>query len=84
MASAIKDLLTPISDAVKFYVTKKYTHDSTGLIIFGFIVSLLIGAIIALACLKKMTEPTSGAILGSLIGDALGKFSNNNGRSDKA
>lgn len=71
---AMKVIVSEIIDTIKQWVTKKYSHDFTGLIIFGLIVGAILTTICVLACNGKITEPTIGTILGSLIGYALGKF----------
>ena len=70
-----------ISDLIKHYFDKKYSHDYHGLWIFGGLVVAILGTIITLACLNKVSEASIGTILGSIIGYALGKF--NNGNSSK-
>ncbi len=84
ISNGIKDIIIVIADAIKFFVTKKYSHDFTGLIIFSSIVVSILVTICILACNNRISEPTIGAILGSLIGYALGRFSNSsNGKSEK-
>ena len=68
-------LLKEIFGAIKHFLDKKYNHDYRGQIIFTVLVFLILGAILWLGMQDKIKETTIGTLLGSVVGYALGKFS---------
>lgn len=75
--------LGQLTDIIKTWIKAKYTHDNTGLLIFSILVTFILVAIIILSCMGVLKENSVVAILGSLIGYALGKFNNSNGGDKK-
>lgn len=71
--------LEQLTDLIKTWIKAKYSHDNTGLLIFSILVTFILATIITLSCLGVLKENSVVAILGSLIGYALGKFNNSNG-----
>lgn len=71
------------TDIIKTWIKAKYTHDNTGLLIFSLLVTFILISIIILSCMGVLKENSVVAILGSLIGYALGKFNNSNGGDKK-
>ena len=56
-----------------------FKHNHLEQWIFTILVSLILGTIITLGVMDKITESTIGTLLGSAIGYALGKYSNHKG-----
>lgn len=81
-ANMLRLALEQLMGLIRTWVTAKYKHDNTGLLIFSILVSFILGTIIILSYMEVLKENSVVAILGSLIGYALGKFNNSNG-SDK-
>lgn len=80
---AILHAINKISENVKNFVDKKYKHDYTGQIIYGCIVLVILATIVILALADKITETAIGTLLGTTIGYAIGKFSQNKSGSNK-
>lgn len=75
--------INKISENVQNFVDKKYKHDYTGQIIYGCIVFVILATIVILALEDKITETAIGTLLGTTIGYAIGKFSQNKSGSSK-
>lgn len=64
-----------LSNVIKEWITKKYSHDKTGVWVHLCTVCAILIGIIILSC--KLESSIIGTLLGSLIGFAFGNFPKN-------
>jgi hypothetical protein len=72
------EIVKEIFGTLRDFVEKRYTHDKSGLWVFGGIVLCILITLLFLGYFKILAENSISPILGSLVGYALGKFSNSN------
>lgn len=73
-------LIEAISNSIKeissLYLSTKHSHNKVGIIVFGSTVGGILVAIVLLSFFGKLSPEVTGTLIASIIGYAIGKFSN--------
>ena len=77
----IQQSIAHVGDSINKFIETYFKHNNKGQWIFILVNVIVFGVISTLALCNKITETTTGTLLGAAIGYSLGKYSaNKNGK----